>query len=449
MRMWTVKSESGTLRSVLVHSAGLSQWWKIPIPGTHPLTSHRTLKQTYPYEEAVAEHGRIIDFLSGEGVRVFELNRVLDEVVEGASLGERAEIIDEVWGEKEPRPSADDLEAEHLVYGYPPRPLYDEERDEFVVSSGQRGSIYTRDISFMTPIGLVVSKMKYEGRWEQPKVARLAFERHPELREKVEIVCDVSGVEDEVDFSHAWIEGGDVLVVDEETVLCGVGQRSNLLGMRHVMERVFEGDTDEGIRTFCAVRIPGPLPCGGHLDVFLNFPDARKALVMPYVFGSELVPGFPKKKLLTKLSEKLISLPGLRSRLREGLRLANFEGSGMCDVYRRGGDGRPTKVSRRENVIDFLVEEDKVDPDGVVMVGGEPEGEKDVGHLVRALQEGLREAGNIVTIKPGLIIAYDRNAATNESLEDHGVRIRRLPTAHLDMLGGPHCMTMPLHRDAA
>ena len=30
--MWTVNSESGRLRSVLVHSASQSHWWKIPIP---------------------------------------------------------------------------------------------------------------------------------------------------------------------------------------------------------------------------------------------------------------------------------------------------------------------------------------------------------------------------------------------------------------------------------
>ena len=91
--MWSVKSESGRLRSVLVHSAGFAQWWKIPIPGTHPLTAYSTVKQTYPWEAAVAEHNRIMDFLLEEGVRVFELTRVLEEVLEGASVREREEII--------------------------------------------------------------------------------------------------------------------------------------------------------------------------------------------------------------------------------------------------------------------------------------------------------------------------------------------------------------------
>jgi arginine deiminase len=445
--MWTVKSESGRLRSVLVHLATLPHWWKIPLPGTNPLASYRAIKQTYPVSAAAEEHAVIVDHLSEEGVKVYELDAVLAEVLSDSSEREKQEIIDQIWGESEPKPSPGELSVDHLISGYPPRPVYDEERDDFVVSERQRGSIYARDVSFNTPVGLFVSKMKHRGRREQPKVAKVAYERHRELREGVEIVADVNEAEEEVDLSPVWIEGGDVLILDEETILCGVGQRSSLLGLRRTMEGLFS--RDETVKTVCAVRIPGPLPCGGHLDVFINFPDRRKALVMPYILDSELVPGFPERRLLTKLNEKLTTLSGLKEDLPGGLKLASFEGSGMCEVYRRDGDGRPVRATREKNLIDYLIREDKLDADGVIMTGGEPSGSRDVDHLITALQEGLREATNIVTIRPGLIIAYDRNEATNANLEDHGVRIKRLPTGHLDMLGGPHCMTMPLDRDAA
>ncbi|KON30048.1 hypothetical protein AC482_04835 [miscellaneous Crenarchaeota group-15 archaeon DG-45] len=449
MDMWTVKSEAGRLWSVMVHSAVSAQWWKIPLPGTHPLAAFRTIKQTYPIEEAAAEHGKIIEFLEEEGVRVFELNRVLAEILEGASRAEKEEIIGEVWGEDGRRPAAEELRVEHLIDGYPPHPIYDEESGELIVSGRQRGSIYSRDIAFMTQRGLVVSRMKAEGRREQPRIAKTAFERHPKLKENVDIILDANQQEEEIDLSPIAIEGGDVLILDEETILCGVGQRSNLLGLKYVAERIFEEDRDGDIRTICATRIAGPLPSGGHLDVFLNFPDRRKALVMPYILESDLVPGFPRRSLLTKMSDALVSLSDIKKGVGGGLEYPNFENCGMCDIYRRDGRGRPEKVSRERNLIDLLIREDKIDVDGIIMVGGAPEKENDVNHLARALQEGLREAGNIVTIKPGLIVAYERNIATNESLEEHGIRLKRLPSAHLDMLGGPHCMTMPLHRDPA
>ena len=445
--MWTVKSESGRLRSVLVHLAAFSHWWKIPLPGTNPLTAYRTIKQTYPISSSAEEHAEIVGLLSEEGVKVYELDTVLSEVIADSSDKDRKEIVEEVWGESKQKPAPEELTAENIVYGYPAKPFFDENREEFVVSEKQRGSIYARDISFNTPVGLVVSKMKYSGRREQSKIAKIAYQRHPELRERVEIICDVNEAEAEIDLSPAWVEGGDVQIVDEETILCGVGQRSNLLGLRHAMERIFA--RDETVKEICAVRIPGPLPCGGHLDVFINFPDRRKALVMPYILESELIPGFPERRLLTKLNDSLTSLSGLKEGASAGLRLASFKESGMCDVYRRGGDGRPVRASRERNLLDYLIREDKIDGDGVIMTGGEPEGHNDVDHLITALQEGLREATNIVTIKPGTIVAYDRNEATNANLEAHGVRIKRLPTAHLDMLGGPHCMTMPLERDAS
>jgi len=446
--MWSVKSESGLLRSVLVHSAGFSQWWKIPVSGTHPLTSFSRIKQTYPYEEAIAEHNKIIDFLMEEGVKVFELNKVLEEILDVASVEEKKEIIREIWGRNK-RPKAEELRTDHLVFGYPSYPTYDEKKNEIVVSGRQRGSIYSRDIAFMTQLGLIVSNMKSPARREQPKIAKIAFEYHHELKENVNILFDANTIEKQVDFASTWIEGGDVLIVDEEMILCGVGQRSNLLGLKYVMDRIFKEDIDGEIKTICATRIPGSLPAGGHLDVFLNFPDRRKALVTPYLFESNLVPGFPKRKLLSKLSEALVSLPALKERADQILTFTNFKDCGMCEIYRKNKKGKSMKVSREKNLIDFLIKEDKIDKDGIIMVGGDPEKENDVRHMIRVLQEGLREAGNIVTIKPGLIIAYERNLATNENLEEKGIKIKRLPSNHLDMLGGPHCMTMPLQRDPA
>lgn len=445
--MWTVKSEWGSLGAVMVHSAGFAQWWKIPVPGAHPLTASATLKQTYPYEESIAEHSKIVDFLTDEGVKVFELNQVMYEVLEKASTAEKEEIIKEVWGEAEKRPKAEELTPEDLVDGYPRFPVYDEKKDEVTVSDRQRGSIYSRDIAFMTQRGLIVSKMRGEGRREQPKIAKIAFDRHPELSKRVEILFDANSLEEEIDFSPAWVEGGDVLIADEETILCGVGQRSNLLGLKYVMEKIFKEDVDEEIKTVCATRIAGPLPAGGHLDVFINFPDRRKALAMPYFFESDLVPGFPKRKLLLKLSDALVPYASLRADLDQQRPLANWRDSGSCDIYKRDDEGRPVKVSRQKSLIDYLIREDKIDRDGVIMVGGEPQKENDVMHLIRVLQESYREASNIVTIKPGIIIAYDRNIATNSNLEDHGVKVKKLPSTHLDMLGGPHCMTMPLQRD--
>ena len=98
--------------------------------------------------------------------------------------------------------------------------------------------------------------------------------------------------------------------------------------------------------------------------------------------------------------------------------------------------------------MDFLIEEDKLEADGLIYVGGRPNEPNDVEHLMLALMEQARGATNIITVKPGVVIAYERNHATNEELRANGIRVKEWDDSYLDMLGGPHCSTSPLWRDA-
>jgi len=66
-----------------------------------------------------------------------------------------------------------------------------------------------------------------------------------------------------------------------------------------------------------------------------------------------------------------------------------------------------------------------------------------------ALMEQARGASNIVALRPGLVVAYERNHATNDELRENGVRVKEWDDSYLDMLGGPHCSTSPLWREPA
>jgi arginine deiminase len=77
-----------------------------------------------------------------------------------------------------------------------------------------------------------------------------------------------------------------------------------------------------------------------------------------------------------------------------------------------------------------------------------PEEPNDVVHLLDAMLEQSRGASNVVAVRPGVVIAYDRNVRTNRELRDSGVRVLEWGSSHLDLLGGPHCSTCPLWRDA-
>jgi arginine deiminase len=126
----------------------------------------------------------------------------------------------------------------------------------------------------------------------------------------------------------------------------------------------------------------------------------------------------------------------------------HFAALGRTGVYVNDG-GKPRLLRNELSFLDFLLKEGKLDEDGIIYVGGTPDDPWNVCHLLDTMLEQSRGASNIVTIKPGTIIAYDRNYATNMELREHGVTVKEWESGYLDLLGGPHCSTSPLSRDPA
>jgi arginine deiminase len=184
-----------------------------------------------------------------------------------------------------------------------------------------------------------------------------------------------------------------------------------------------------------------------HLDVVINYPDAGKALTMPYFWDTGIVKDYPPKELLLKTLEAVRRQSEAHGRPMERLvHPDHFRHAGRCSVY-RNNDGKPELVRTEVSLLDFLLKEGKLEEDELIYVGGRPDIKCDVEHLYRALMEQSRGATNVVTVKPGLVIAFERNRLTINELRGHGVRVKEWEDSYLDMLGGPHCSTSPLSRD--
>jgi arginine deiminase len=68
---------------------------------------------------------------------------------------------------------------------------------------------------------------------------------------------------------------------------------------------------------------------------------------------------------------------------------------------------------------------------------------------VTAEREQWDDGNNTLAIGPGLVVAYERNVATNAALEEAGVEVVRIPGSELGSgRGGPRCMSCPVERDA-
>jgi len=449
--MWTVNSESGRLHSVLIQDTTRNFWEnKLPFAGTESNLQYLPRCPHADYDAGGHDQWlKLEQYLKEEGVQVFEVTSILRKAIEHASEAERKEIIRKFWGNSANAPSPAELKVEHITDGYPAMPYYDETTSQVVLPDFKRASwTYPRDTSFTTQVGTIICNMRRYSRLMEPQVVKLALESDSVLREKVSILWDQNDLTLACTESPN-IEGGDAEIIDEETIAVGVGQRSTFTGFTEFAKKIFNADSSKKLKYLCAVYIADyPAVDYMHLDVIINFPANRKALVMPYCFESEIVKDIPQKKLLLKLLAATRAQSERDARPMQDVVAPNtFAKAGQCFVYTRGEGNQPILQRREASFIDFLMKEDKLDRDGLIYVGGEPKKKNDIDHLMLALMEQARGATNIVTIKSGTIISYARTNPTIEALQQHGIRVKTWDDSYLDMMGGPHCSTAPLSRD--
>jgi arginine deiminase len=454
-RLWTVKSESGRLRAVAVHG----NWYRdrIACPGLQPFQNSTLYERGKEQLDAMAKSMR------KEGVKVYEWSTVLKDIVKNANLKERKEIIESIWGDLDMKPCPEELVWQHLCDGYPLHPYYDEEGEKVIwgpLFSGAGAA--PRDDSFNTQIGMIISNMRQFHRQIAPRFSRLIYQWHPDFQKNIEIIWDAhqhfqksskyleyKGLRG----AGASIEGGDIQPIDEETLLCGVGLRSNIWGFQTFLKKIFEKDRDETIKKVCAVKlIDHEASRVTHLDTVINWPDKKKAIVLPYVLESEYArPRLPKKKLWIKLIEsrrKYLEHHYQPINSSFILNTKDLKHSGEVEVYKRSSSNKPLIQRREKNLLDFLITEDKLDSDGLIPVGGWPERKNDILNAIITMQQQSRTGVNGVTIKPGLFMVWESNVQAIQALEKAGVNLIKLKDANVIGGAGPHCYTCPLERDA-
>jgi arginine deiminase len=67
-----------------------------------------------------------------------------------------------------------------------------------------------------------------------------------------------------------------------------------------------------------------------------------------------------------------------------------------------------------------------------------------------AQREQWDEGNNLLAVSPGVVVAYERNSATNTRLTDQGIEVIPIPGSELARgRGGPRCMSCPVERAPA
>ena len=393
-----VYSEIGELESVLVHEPGREIDYISPSRLDELLFS--AILESH---DARKEHKEFVQILKNEGVNVVELTDLVTETYDLVDAKTKEKLLDEFVDDSEPaltpelkaavkkflkaRKSTREM-IEYMMAGITKYDLKIEAKNELIVDP-MPNLYFTRDPFASVGNGVTIHFMRYKVRQRETLFSRFIFTNHPKLM-KTPWYYDPS--------MKLSIEGGDVFIYNNDTLVVGVSERTDLQTITLLAKNI-KANKECEFKRIVAINVPKWTNLM-HLDTWLTMLDKDKFLYSPIandVFkfwdydlvngGSEPQPkenGLPLDKLLESIiNKKPILIP--------------IAGNNASDI----------EVARETHF------------DGT----------------------------NYLAIKPGVVIGYARNEKTNAALKAAGITVLPFKGNQLSLgMGNARCMSMPLSR---
>lgn len=195
------------------------------------------------------------------------------------------------------------------------------------------------------------------------------------------------------------IEGGDIQVLSKEVVAIGISQRTEPDAIADFAKRLFK-DKSNNFKYVLAIDIPDERSFM-HLDTVMTQVDVDKFAVQDAVMDISTV----------------------------------YEISAG-----RGGELEIVEIHQNlQKILEKYLHLNKVE---LIKCGN--------GRRIDAEREQWSDGVNLLCVRPGVVMAYDRNFVTNQALRKHGIKVIELPSSELSRgRGGSHCMSMALVREEA
>jgi arginine deiminase len=269
--------------------------------------------------------------------------------------------------------------------------------------------LFTRDLAAVVDDTILISRAATKTRLRESLMMETLVEFNPLFDSVRDSAIRISG--------NQSIEGGDVLVESKDLVLIGMSERTSFTGLM----KAADGLLNHGVKTVLAVDIPKQRS-SMHLDTIFTFASKSECIAFP--------PAIMEQQDNVVALQKVNG--AIQAESRSSLQSALNEFSA--------------------NTYDFI------------KCGGEDR--------TNQFREQWTDGANVFALAPGVIVGYERNTNTFNTLVDHGYSymnqfefIEEFGKKGLDLnqdnkiavsfqghelcrgRGGARCMTMPISRE--
>lgn len=311
--------------------------------------------------------------------------------------------------------------------------------------------IFMRDIGIVINDHILLNKPAKSARTRESILAQFVFFYHPifaHIREKILEIPDndrhflLPDDEKASDYHKCTLEGGDVMMVAPRHLLIGCSERTSIYAAQQVMKMLFDKNI---VDTITIIKIPKKRDYM-HIDTI--FTQVKKNIWV--LLGS-------------------LARVGDESRKKDVLHFFGPQNTGnefKILQFIKGLEHKPIEI---ENLEDLLADISRNDLGATEEVKFIYSGNNEFPYGER---EQWTDSCNLLALKDGVVVGYDRNDKTLEAFSKAGFRIISasdlinefeqgtlspetltdtfitLPSAELSRArGGSHCMSMPLLRE--